>query len=349
MNIINTKSFKLLTFIVTIFLYSNSLSAQKVLTYSDHQSSDEMRTKFLKEVFFPAIEKESNGRLKIEYHWDGELAIAYEALGAVRKGDTVDIATIVPEYASKELPLHQIFKSFPVGPSGDNQVSFFQSVYSDVPEFSAELDNNNIVEIFLGTGYPVGFFSRDPLNNLTEIKENKWRSASFWHLDFLQNSGAIPVRMHWGKEVYDALEAGALDGIMVNVDSGYNLKVYEHAPNLLASKNLWLGHLYIVAINKDTWNGLAEEDKEAIQRAAKTSYESLGNVMDNSFNVQMEALRKEGTTVRVLNDKEVDEFKTVTRFQEVQKQWAKEQKEKGVLDVELVLDKVMKLLNETMK
>lgn len=349
MNILNTKSFKLLTLTVTLFLYSNNSLAQKILTYSDHQSSNEMRTKFLKEVFFPAIEKESNGRLKIEAHWDGELAIAYKALGAVKKGDTVDIATVVPEYTSKELPLHQIFKSFPVGPSGENQVSFFQSIYSEVPEFSAELDNNNMKQIFLSTGYPVGFFSRDSLNDLTEIKENKWRSASFWHLDFLQNSGAIPVRMHWGKEVYDALEEGTLDGIMVNVDSGYNLKVYEHAPNLLASKNLWLGHLYIVAINKDTWNELAEEDKEAIQRAAKTSYKLLGDVMDNSFDVQIEVLRKEGTTVRILNDKEVDEFKTVAKFQEVQKQWAKEQKENGIQDVELVLDKVMNLLNETMK
>ncbi|WP_035899379.1 TRAP transporter substrate-binding protein DctP [Leeuwenhoekiella sp. MAR_2009_132] len=349
MSILNTKLLKLLTLMVTLFLYSNNSSAQRVLTYSDHQSSSEMRTKFLKEVFFPAIEKESNGRLRIEAHWDGELAIAYEALGAVKRGDTVDIATVVPEYTAEELPLHQIFKGFPVGPSGQSQISFFRKAYSDVPEFSAELDNNNIIQIFLGTGYPVGFFSREPLNNLNEIKENKWRSASFWHIDFLQNSGAIPVRMHWGKEVYDALEEGALDGIMVNVDSGYNLKVYEHAPNLLASKNLWLGHLYIVAINKDTWNGLAEEDKEAIQRAAKTSYESLGNVMNNSFDVQMETLSKEGTNVRILNDEEVDEFETATRFQEVQELWAKEQREKGVQDVELVLEKVMKLLNETMK
>lgn len=117
---------KIIVLTVLMFMLINTISAQKVLKYSDHEPYGGMRTKFLKEVFFPAIEKESNGRLKIEAHWDGELAKAYDALGAVTKGNTVDMATVVPEYTAKELPLHQIFKSFPVGPSGDKQVSFLE-------------------------------------------------------------------------------------------------------------------------------------------------------------------------------------------------------------------------------
>lgn len=340
---------KLLGLIVSLFLISNTLSAQKVLKYSDHEPFGGMRTRFLQEVFFPTIEKESNGRLKIEAHWNGELAIAYKAFGAVKAGDTVDLATVVPEYTAKELPLHQIFKSFPVGPSGNKQVSLFQKIYSDVPEFSAELNDNNMVEIFLSTGYPVGFFSRLPLNNLNELKGNKWRTASFWHSDFLRNVGAIPVSMHWGPEIYKALEEKKMDGIMVNVDSGYDLKVHEHASYLLASKELWLGHLYLVAINKATWNGLAQEDKEAIQRAAKISYKTLGNVMDKSFNAKLETLKKEGTTIRILKKKEVKEFKNATKFQEVQQQWAQEQKANGVEEVAAVLEKVKAILKETLK
>ncbi|MBF4472127.1 ABC transporter substrate-binding protein, partial [Flavobacterium sp. HJJ] len=261
-----------LVLMISLLFVSNNMSAQKILKYSDHQPLDGMRTKFLNEVFFPAIEKESNGRLKIEAHWNGELAIAYDALGTVSKGLTVDIATVVPEYTAEQLPLHQIFKSFPVGPSGKKQVSFFRNIYAEIPEFSAELDHNNIVPIFLATGYPVGFFSRDYLQSLTEIKEKKWRTASFWHQDFLSNFGATPITMHWGQEIYKALGEKTLDGIMVNIDSGYDLKVYEHAPYLLASKNLWLGHLYLVTMNKDSWNALSEEDQKAIQRAASTAY-----------------------------------------------------------------------------
>lgn len=329
----------------SILFATSNLSAQKVLKYSDHEPLGGMRTKFLKEIFFPAIERESNGRLKIEAHWNGELAIAYNALGAVKSGDTVDITTVVPEYTAQDLPLHQLFKSFPVGPSGNKQVSFFRKVYAEMPEFSSELDNNNIKGIFLSTGYPVGFFSRAPLNNLKEIKGAKWRTASFWHSDFLRNAGAIPVSMHWGPEIYQAIEEKTLDGIMVNVDSGYDLKVYEQAPYLLASKDLWLGHLYIVAMNKDTWGKLAEEDKQAIQRAAKISYKALGKVMDQSFDAQMEILKAKGTTIRLLTKQEVKEFKNDSKFKEVQDLWTKEQQKHGIKEADVVLQKLRSIIN----
>ena len=340
---------KILGLLLAASLLPTAAFAQKILRYSDHQPLDGMRTQFINEVFFPAIEKESNGRLKIEAHWDGQLAKAYDALGAVREGKVTDMATTVPEYTAKELPLHQIFKSFPVGPSGAKQVSFFRRVYADVPELNAELNRNNLVEIFLGTGYPVAFFSTQPLKSLEEMKGHTWRTASFWHKDFLQNAGAIPITMHWGEEVYKALQARTLDGLMVNVDSGYDLKVHEHAPHALVSKDLWLGHLYPLTMNRDTWNALALEDKQAIQRAARTAYKALGPVMDRSFDTQVEALRKGGATIRLLERKEVQAFNTATKYQEAQAVWVKEQESKGVKDAGAVVKKVNAILNEAME
>lgn len=89
----------------------------RILKFSDHEPLGGMRTRFLKDVLFPAIENESDGRLVIESHWNGEIAASYDALGAVSKG-TADMATVVPEYTAKELPLHQIFKGFPRGRQG---------------------------------------------------------------------------------------------------------------------------------------------------------------------------------------------------------------------------------------
>jgi TRAP-type C4-dicarboxylate transport system substrate-binding protein len=323
-------------------------SAETILRYSDHQPSDQMRTTFLKEVLFPAIEKESNGRLKIEDHWDGELAAPYDALGAVGDGEVTDIATAVPEYTRDALPLHQIFKSFPVGPSGDAQVSFFRQVYAEVPEFTDEFADNNVVPIFLGTGFPVAFYSVEPLTSLDEIEGTTWRSASFWHLDFLGNTGAEAVRIPWGQEVYDAFAARTLDGLMVNVDSGYNLKVYEQAPNVLVSENLWLGHLYPVVMNRDTWNGLTQDDKDAIQRAAETAYAALGAEMDRSYDAQLEALEKLGATVRTLDDAEVDAFSAATRYPEVQADWVSEQENSGVSEAGRVVEKVGAILQDAM-
>ncbi|MBS1186386.1 MAG: transporter substrate-binding protein [Burkholderiaceae bacterium] len=131
---------KLLLITIATFLLPTAASAQKVLRYSDHEPLGGMRTKFIKEVFFTAIEQESQGRLKIQDHWGGKVAGAYDALRIAGEGNAADMSIVVPEYTAKELPLHQIFKSFPTGPSGNRQLDFFRRVYAEVPEFAAELE-----------------------------------------------------------------------------------------------------------------------------------------------------------------------------------------------------------------
>ncbi|HCL5074345.1 TPA: TRAP transporter substrate-binding protein DctP [Salmonella enterica] len=340
---------KLSAILFAASLLPATASAAQTLTYSDHEPLGGMRTRFINDVFFPAIEKESNGRLKIEAHWGGELSTGYEALRKVGKEGSVDMATVVPEYAADALPLNQIFKSFPVGPSGDRQVAFFRRAYVDIPALPAELKKNNVVEVFLATGYPQSFFSTKAMATLNDLNGGTWRSASFWQRDFLQNAGAKPVTMPWGEATYNALKSGAIDGMMLNVDSGYDLKAYQFAPHVLIAKDLWLGHLYIVAMNKDTWDSLSHEDRAAIQRAAETAYQSLGSVMDRNFNTQIDDLRKVGATVRVLQPQEVAQWATVTGYRAAQDKWVKEQEAKGVNDAGTVMAQVNAIMDETMQ
>lgn len=339
---------KFLAAILVVFILFPTILEARTLKYSDHEPLGGMRTRFLKEVLFPTIEKQSNGRLKIEDHWNGEIAAAYGALGAVSKG-TTDMATVVPEYTAKELPLHQIFKSFPKGPTGSRQIKFFRRVYGEVPAFPAELEKNNIVQLFFGTGYPVAFFSPKPLTGLANLKGGKWRSASFWHLDFLRNAGATPVTMHWGPEIPAALKAGTMDGLMVNVDSGYMLKVHEAAPNVLASKDLWLGHVYLLAINKQVWSSLAQKDKDAILRAAEISYQSLGSEMDRSFDTQLAELRRAGATVRTLDRNETHRWEAVTKYRELQGVWAQQRKSEGVAGADMAVKNVTAIMKDVMR
>lgn len=320
-------------------------SAERVLTYSDHQPLDGMRTTFLNDVFFKEIEKESEGRLIIDAHWDAELSTGYDGLKTVGSGEKADMGVVVPEYMADALPLYQLFKSFPIGPSGDDQINLFRKIYSDIPEFSNELKANNAVDIFFATGYPVGFFSTKPIHDLSEIRDQKWRSASFWHLDFLKNAGAEPVRMHWGKEIYTALEAGELDGIMVNIDSAYNLDLHKTAPSALVSKNLWLGHLYLIAMNQETWNSLDAIDQQAIARAAETAYSQLGAVMESSYNNMVSVLEQDGANIITLDQQGVSDWAATTDFKTIQKDWIALQKDKGLKNGDAVLEGLVKVMD----
>lgn len=95
---------KYLAMLFIALLLPTTVSATQILTYSDHEPLGGMRTRFLNDVLFPAIEKESNGRLKIEAHWSGELSNSYDALRNVGNERKVDMATVVPEYTADALP-----------------------------------------------------------------------------------------------------------------------------------------------------------------------------------------------------------------------------------------------------
>lgn len=288
-----------------------------------------MRTRFLKDVFFAEIEKETHGRIRIDDHWNGELADSHGVLAAVSTEDKADIGVIVPEYFAEQMPRGQLFKSFLTGPAGQAQVDFFRRTFEEIPAFGQELERNGLTGVFYATGYPVAFYSRDPLRDLDGIAGQKWRTASFWHRDFLRNAGAEPVSIPWGKGVFDALRAGEIDGLMVNVDSGYMLDVHTVAPHVLASRRLWLGHVYIIAINATTWRDLPQDDRAAIQRAAQTAYTRLGAVMDQRFDAMIGELADAGSAVRVLTDDEVERFALRSDYRRVQSRWVSAQEASG--------------------
>ena len=323
-------------------------TAQTLLRYTDHEPLGNMRTTLLRE-FFDEVQRESKGRLEISAHWNGEISSGYNALSVVGIGEQAELGVIVPEYSDKALPLHQIFKGFLTGPTGANQVRFLRAVYKQVPELGQELGRNNVVPILIATGYPVGFFSASSLNAIGDIKHKRWRTASFWHRDFLNNYGAIPVTMPWSPDVATALGDGRLDGLMVNIDSAVDLNVPESAPNTLASKRLWLGHVYIIGMNRNRWEKLPPSDKKAITRAAEATYRKMGPTMDSSFSKLMAILDSSGRKVRLLESAEVDAFASECQSNQVQDEWAQKQKEQGVASAPSVLNKIRTLWRTAMR
>ena len=327
-----------------LFLFQLSASAQTVLTYSDHEPYGNMRTRFLNEVFFQEVGKASQGRLKIQAHWGGEIAKAHGELAAVN-AKKVDMITAVPEYSAQQLPLHQLFKSFAIGPVGQKQFDVLRKIYRDIPELTQEYERNHVKPVFIATGHPVAFFSTQKLNSLHNLKGQTWRSASFWHRDHLKNAGAVPVSSPWGQEVIDMFANGKLHGLMVNIDSAFDINADRYTPYALVSRELCLGHIYPVVIDAERWNALSKEDQQAFEHAAKTAYTKLGGVMDENFNRMLQTAKERNVQLRLLSKQEVADWGKMSGYREVQQAWVKEQQAKGVVDAEQVLAKMDAVLN----
>ena len=324
------------------------LAGAQTLTFTDHEPLGNMRTQ-VTEQFFRLVEQESKGRIRIDDHWNGEISSSYDAYETVRSGMKADMATVVPEYDSQRMPLHQLFKSFLAGPSGEAQVALIRKAYKTIPALTEELHRSGIHPVLVATGYPVGFYSREPISGLGELKGQTWRTASFWHISYLENTGAANKRIPWGEQVSDSLRTGAIDGIMVNIDSGWDIGAHRTAPHLLVSQELWLGHIYLVAMNLDRWNALPAKDKRAIERAANKTYKTMGKTMDSSYEQLLQQLRSEGCTVRRLTHQEVSDFVTDVRQNEVQQQWVGQKESEGISQVRRVFEKLRSLVSNSVQ
>jgi len=340
------KPFLVQSVALALLISISPVQAETVLRYTDHEPLSNMRTKVIKDVFFAAIAEESHGRLRVEDHWNGELSVSYDALKTVSEGRVADMGIVVPEYTAEQLPLHQIFKSFPLGPdNGDAQVEFFHNVFRDLPQFSAELAANNLVNLQFFLGYPAAFFSTSPLLKYDNLKDTTWRTASFWHQAYLENAGAKVVKMPWNAQITDALRNGTLSGLLVNLDSGDDIHSWQAAKEVRVSPRLWLGHVYLLVMNKTRWENLSEDDKAAIRRAAARTEKTLGVTLDTSLKQMTQNMSQQGAHVRTLTPQELNTWQRTSRYQAVQADWVKKQEANGVANAGETLNAVAKQLH----
>lgn len=315
--------------------------AETVLRYTDHEPLGNMRTKLINDVFFNAIEQESQGRIRVEAHWNGELSVSYDALKTIGEGQKADIGIVVPEYTPEQLPRFQIFKSFPLGPdNGEKQVQFFHNVFATIPQFSAELAANNLVNLQFFLGYPAAFFSTTPSLKYDDLKNTTWRTASFWHQSYLENAGAKVVKMPWNEKITEALREGKLNGLFVNLDSGDDIKAWQVAKNIGVSQRLWLGHVYLLVMNKALWESLTPQDKAAIQRAAARTEKILGSTLDTHLTDMVSNMNTHGADAHYLTPRELESWQSISHYQAVQADWITQQQARGITNITEVLDAV---------
>ena len=64
--------------VLLMMLCTSMLAEAQVLTFTDHEPLGNMRTR-VTERFFRLVEQESEKRIRIDDHWNGEIASSYDA------------------------------------------------------------------------------------------------------------------------------------------------------------------------------------------------------------------------------------------------------------------------------
>lgn len=316
------------------------------LTYSDHDPPNGMRTKFLREYWFPAIEKETDGKVKINAIFGGGLLTSGEALDGIRDGVT-DIGLVYPDNYSERMYTYELFKLFPVATeSFDGIYNIFQKSFEQLPVLNEDLEKNNQRVLLLTTGLPIAFGSKPEFDSLEDLERGKWRAASRWHLSVLKNMEANPVSVPW-EDVYMSLETGVIDGVMTNFDGFHMMKFYESSENVMVGKELWWAAPFLHTINNDTWESLPTDIQEGILRASEQAQKDFAKIYEKELANAVQEEKDQGANVFYASEEDLALFNDTDLFEELRAIWKDEAINKhNIEEADEYIEKLKNIMNE---
>ncbi|MHA6344425.1 TRAP transporter substrate-binding protein DctP [Roseivivax sp. CAU 1761] len=147
-----------------------------------------------------------------------------------------------------------------------------------------------------------------PLETPADFEGIKIRGLTPLFNEGLEALGATPVNMP-GSETYQALQTGVIDAGVTGVAAAFSRKFYEvqkfgtATPMFLAFDNL--------VVNPAWWEGLPEDVRAGIQRAADKAVEESIITRDSIDPAAIEDLTGAGMDARVLTDEQVAALRDV--------------------------------------
>lgn len=293
------------------------------------------------------ITERTEGRVKIDMHWDTTLLTREEMLRGVMTG-IADMGCTNIAFHPSALYAWGVFNTFLVGPTDlEQQLELKARVVEEIPVFNAELEawNQRWITQFAFQSGMIG--STTPIMSLDDLSGKSVRAPSAWLLAMLQAGGAIPISMPWA-ETLTALDRGTLDGIYTSVDSFEVYFVDEIADYFIWHPQLWMPQPFLVTMNNDTWNSLLEKDREIISQIgieAQQKYNDM-NVKDMERGLQS-MIDRSGATITLMSDEDLNTWMNQPGILELPDKWAEEAEARGIPGRQIV-ERVREIMEEMM-
>ncbi len=279
-------------------------------------------TPIIFEFFADEINKRTDGRVKIEIYYGGELVSQAETYDGTAKG-IADIGHSRLAYTPGRFPVALGYEL--PGMSYNNtkvSVSVFNDLYNKFkPE---ELDDTKV--LWFGSTGPGYLYTLEPVENLDDLKDMEIRGDGVV-LEALEGLGAIPVSMPIG-DVYLALDRGVINGTLDRfgglVDFGYG----EVTDYCTLTRFIYPGATTFTVMNLDTWNSLPPDIQAVIEEVAE---ETKWLEAEKTWEHENDGLKfMEETGMKLIHLSPEEEEKFLERILPVQDKWVDKINEIGL-------------------
>jgi TRAP-type C4-dicarboxylate transport system substrate-binding protein len=277
-------------------------------------------------VWAQKVEKESNGRIKINLFPSMQLGGKPPELYDQAKDGVVDIVWTVLGYTPGRFPKTEAFElPFTVGDAEGGS----RALWDYVSKFGAEefKDVHRIANHVHGPGM---FHTKSPITKVEDLKGMKIRGGSRPVNLLLEQLGATPVGLPV-TQVGEALSKGVIDGTTIPWEVVPSIRVHQFVKNhtSFAGSQALYNIAFVLAMNKAAYEKLSPDNKKVIDaNSGPETSAFIGRVQEESDAAARDLVKAAGNNIVVLNEFETQRFKRAASG--VRAQWYQLLAQKGL-------------------
>ena len=246
-------------------------------------------------VFADKVRDYTNGAINITVHPGGSLFKGGEIKRAVQTGQAPIGERFMSAHAN-EAPL-----------LGWDNLPFLATTYEQNDKLwaaakdkvNAQLSDLNLVALYTCPWPGQGFYFKKPVSSSKDTQGIKFRSYNSATATFAEELGMVPVQVE-AAELSQALATGVAESFISSGSTGYDRKVWEHLTHYY-KVNAWLPCNYVM-VNKGIWEGLGDDVKAGIQKAADETGAACSAKSAELANWYFEQLAANGMSVEDAGD-----------------------------------------------
>ncbi len=289
------------------FCFTAGASAKTItLTYSNFFPPTHIQSK-LAAAWCKAVEKETHGRVKIQYYPGGTLTKAPQCYDGVVEGLS-DIGFSVLAYSRGRFPVMGAV-DLPFGyPSGIIATRVANDVYN---KFKPKEFRDTHILYLHGHGPGIVWTKSRPVRTLADMKGLKLRGTGT-SAKIIKALGGTPVGIPM-PETYQAIQKGTVDGGVYPCESNKGWKLGEVVRYGTADFSAAYTTTFFVTMNKDKWNSLPTDIQKTIDKIDKEWIIKHGKAWDHSDLVGIKYFLSQGGELIGLNRKQSMKWKKAVR------------------------------------
>lgn len=267
--------------------------------------------------FSKEVKEATNGKVEIEVKAGGSLGFEGAELLKAVKDNLVPISEFLAFGVEGDEPLYGLGTlPFLVKDFEENKLlnDIARPYYDEVAE---KKWNQKI--LYVATWPGAGFWTKDKVESLENLKGLKMRTADGNGARVVQTIGGVPYQLPFA-EVYSSLATGAIDSVLTSSPTAVDAKLWE-VLDYYVPANVTMG-VSFVTMNLDEFNKLDKETQEAIVQSGKNIEELIWEKVKNIDEENEILANKEGITTLEPDENFMNELSDIT--EKLRKEWLKE-------------------------